>query len=268
MSFLKSYPSRRSYYELICSLPHLEMFYDVKHPPLSRFHLNKRLQKLDKQDADMIALVEKTLQWHHLPLDASDGAILKQSEEAILALARWPDAALIIKNRLIRRTITKALRLRHLQMEKPEMAAGTPWGDDSITSHLCKYWDEPDFHLQHRYPWIKTLRHLIEENNPLGVERALLTINWKSLNSLKERHYHYFDAEAVLIYVLQWDIVDRWTHYNADVGERRFNTMIYDGLANIALPWDVDTKTPVLPDGTLVTPLQTTREAPKTFVTR
>ena len=45
------------------------------------------------------------------------------------------------------------------------------------------------------------------------LERLLLGTLWDQLGQASQ--FHFFDFEAVVIYVLRWDLIDRWTHYEA-----------------------------------------------------
>ncbi|MEP3302188.1 MAG: hypothetical protein ABJO05_09480, partial [Roseibium sp.] len=43
--------------------------------------------------------------------------------------------------------------------------------------------------------------------------------------------WHEFDFEAVVIYVLRWIIVDRWSRYSTDAARGRLETLVGDILA-------------------------------------
>jgi hypothetical protein len=42
---------------------------------------------------------------------------------------------------------------------------------------------------------------------------------------------HYFDFEAVVIYLMRWSLVDRWTRYKGEVAVERFRNLVDAGIA-------------------------------------
>jgi hypothetical protein len=84
-------------------------------------------------------------------------------------------------------------------------------------------------------PWIKDAKQLLDAEDPLGLERLLLSVSHKQLKRHASRHY--FDFEAVAIYVLKWNIFDRWAQSNAQDAAKRFEHLAQQAMADVA---DID----------------------------
>jgi hypothetical protein len=41
---------------------------------------------------------------------------------------------------------------------------------------------------------------------------------------------HYFDFEAVIIYLNRWSLVDRWARYNGEAAVERFRKLVDSGI--------------------------------------
>ena len=98
---------------------------------------------------------------------------------------------------------------------------------------LKKHWQEKDFGIGHLLPWVIDANTLIEQNDTLELEKYMLDLVW--------RHYarmgrdHYFDFAAVVIYVLRWDVINRWCNYNRELASARFEELVNAGLAGITV---------------------------------
>jgi hypothetical protein len=44
---------------------------------------------------------------------------------------------------------------------------------------------------------------------------------------------HYLDFEAVVIYVLRWDMIARWTTYDGEEAARRFDELVEQAMAGV-----------------------------------
>ena len=74
-------------------------------------------------------------------------------------------------------------------------------------------------------------KRLMEEGNFLGLEHQLVDVVWSDLERIGQGHH--FDFEAVVLYVLRWDLVARWTTYNEDSAKKRFAELVDAGLAEL-----------------------------------
>jgi hypothetical protein len=101
--------------------------------------------------------------------------------------------------------------------------------------HIPANWRDPTFKLETAMPWIKDAHQLLGAEDPLGLERLLLQVSHKQLKRHAARHL--FDFEAVAIYVLIWNIFDRWAQSNAQDAATRFEKLAQQAMADVA---DID----------------------------
>lgn len=222
-----------TYVMLICSLPSPEALFAAKQPPLSRLKLDQRLRMLSDEDAATLNLVEDAVDWRRLPITVTDRDVIERGRQA---LSRIESATLrqIVLERLELRTCVAALR-RRARGEGPP-SPQTPWGFGRWIRRMTRNWNEPGFRLEGAFPWIPQAERAVRKGQADALERLLLDRSYKSL----QRHegFHAFDLEAVVIYVLKWNIVDRATRYNAQAAARRFDGLTQAGLgAFAALDW-------------------------------
>jgi len=218
------------YLTLLASLPAHGPLFGAKQTPLSRLRLNKRLSWLEPDDAEDLARLAALTDWHQQRFDVDDEAVVRQAEQSIgqirndftRELAAW---------RLELRTVVAALRRRR--------AGGTPpsgrrrWGYGRWVPHISRHWGEPHFGLERAYPWLPEAKRLLDADDPLGLERVLLGTVWAHLERIGAGHY--FDFEAVVVYVTRWDLVARWTRYDADAALVRFEELLETALEGITL---------------------------------
>lgn len=218
------------YVTLMASLPpHMPNLFATKQTPISRINLDERLLMLKPEDANDLAVIEHLVHWDRMAIDTTDEEMLKRGIQAekqlenefIKEIVRW---------RLEERTFVAALRRRHLG--KPTLLASTKWGYGRWMQQIEKHWNEPAFGLDQHYPWLVDASRLLQEDNYLGLERLILALVWDHYGRVAGDHY--FDFEAVVIYVLRWDVIDRWSRYNTGRAEKRFKEMATSALGEYA----------------------------------
>jgi hypothetical protein len=217
------------YLTLIASLPYLGLWSTAKQTPVSRIKLDGRLRMLQAEHAQRLGEIEDLLQWSHQPMARTDAANVAQTRQL---LARLDSAALreIVQWRMELRTAVAGLRRRKRGESAPP--AGESWGVGRWVGHMQRYWTEPGFHLEGVFPWLLTANRLLAADDSLGLERLLLGVVWDQLGRQGEGHY--FDFEAVVVYVLRWNIIDRWTTYAGEAAAERFTTLVDAGLGEFA----------------------------------
>lgn len=213
------------YTMLINSLPHHLPLFTSHQTPLSRIRLEQRLSMLEEADAALLAKIEQLIQWDYLSMDLSDEQIVRYGRDLIPQIYH-PPLQEIVEFRLEMRTALAALRRRH----RGEPAPGPQeiWGFGRWVRQIQRLWAEPSFGLDHPFPWLRTAHGLLESGDSLELERLLLGLSWGQLERVSGGHY--FDFVAVVIYVLKWDIVARWTSYDGAQALARFNTLVAEGL--------------------------------------
>ncbi len=219
-----------AYIALISSLPGSERLFVAKQPPLSRLRLERRLTALTSEDARVLKALEHALNWSGYDMDVTDAQAMKRCKEA-LEDTQQPTLRKILVERMDLRTVVAALRLR-------KQGGGAPsgvFGMGRWSRHIPENWGDPHFRLEGAMPWIKDAKQLLEAEDPLGLERLLLSVSHKQLKRHASRHY--FDFEAVAIYVLKWNIFDRWAQSNAQDAAKRFEHLAQQAMADVA---DID----------------------------
>ncbi|MDP2496099.1 hypothetical protein Q8W25_18865 [Shimia thalassica] len=217
---------RDAYTALVCSLPNSERLFIAKKPPLSRLRLDSRLKALTVADAEVLARLEHVLSWNEYAVDITDAVALKRVRDA-LKVIRQPALRKIVHERMEMRTAMSALRLRRDGLAPPAGA----FGCGRWARHIPAHWTESCFGLGAALPWLKEAQRLIESDDPLALERHLLDTSYLMLKRHAARHQ--FDFEAVAIYVLIWNIFDRWAQSDASAAARRFEILAHAAMAQL-----------------------------------
>lgn len=213
-------PEQTDYYMLVASLPRMPMTFEVEQIPISAHRLRQRLRLLCSRDAAIVEQVQKFLHWDHQPADRTDREV-EQEYTRLMQEVTSPMARKIVAYRMEVRTITSALRRRRLKL--PPSAGVGPWN-----AHIQTHWQTADFKLSHAHPWIPSVLRYLEAGNPLQVERQLLLATWKQWSRWADEYHFCF--ESILLYLARWEIVDRWTRLNAELGRQRFDTLLDEAL--------------------------------------
>jgi hypothetical protein len=200
------------YTMLMASLPlHPADLLSARQPPVSRIQLDKRLALLDKHDREELESIEQMIFWSHAR-DASSEEIIAQ-DNAALAMIKNPFLKHLVLWRLTTRTLVSGLRLRHAGFTPPNKNSFIGFG--KWLPAIAKNWERPDFGINPiEVPWLAKANEFIVRNQPLELEKLLLTMSWRYYAKLSNQHT--FDFEAVVIYVMRWDVINRWSHYNRD----------------------------------------------------
>ena len=217
------------YEMLMSSLPYHGKLFGARQTPLSRFQLEKRLAWLSIEDAATLQNIEAVLQWRRQLLDQTDADYLRQAAEVLATL----DNALlaeVVRNRLETRTLIAALRMRMFAQSAP--LPGEQFGYGRWVEVIRRHWTEADFGLARIYPWVLEADAKLRKRDALGLEKLFMGHLWTELSRFGFGHY--FDFEAVAVYVLRWDLIDRWTHYNEVDATQNILSLADDGLGNFA----------------------------------
>jgi len=78
--------------------------------------------------------------------------------------------------------------------------------------------------------WLPEARRLWDDDDSVELERLILVESWKQFSRLSNGHY--FDFTAVVLYVLRWSLINRRVNYDRENAQKRFNSLIDDGIAN------------------------------------
>ncbi len=216
-----------AYIALISSLPGSERLFIAKQPPLSRLRLDRRLTALMPEDARVLKVLEHALNWSDYDIDVTDAQAVERCKEGLKDVPQ-PTLRKIFVERMDLRTAVAALRLR----KQGGSPSGGVFGMGRWARHIPANWSDPTFRLDGPMPWIKEAKQLLDAEDPLGLERLLLSVSHKHLKRHASRHY--FDFEAVAIYVLKWNIFNRWAQSNAQDAAKRFENLAQLAMAGVA----------------------------------
>jgi uncharacterized protein DUF2764 len=163
-----------------------------------------------------------------------DDATIINRGQSELALIRSSFLRDIVSCRLELRTLLTALRRRHAGESITVNDIFYGFGDH--LQFIQRNWQKPDFGLGNTLPWLKQANQLITENKPQTLDKLMLELNWKHYSRLSLGHY--FDFPAVALYVLRWDLINRWVSYDKDRALLRFNELISAGMADVSLEFE------------------------------
>jgi len=213
------------YTMLISSLPAHAPLFSAKLTPLSRIRLEERLRMLTLEDAAQLELVQGALDWGRISDAENDGEIYELSRSTLQSL-RSGFLREIVRDRLELRTVVAALRRRRLGAAPPDTREH--WGFGRWLAQIRRNWKDPTFQLEPVFPWASEANRLLQSGHWVELERLLLGYVWTDLGRRSEGHY--FDLEAVVIYVLRWNLVARWTGYEAHVAGERFRELVAQAM--------------------------------------
>lgn len=215
---------RRTYYDLIASLPGLPIRFDVERPPISQLRLMERLQILDADDATVVEQWTNFVGWDRQVLEQTDEDIA-QSYQRLIGEISNTTLLELIQRRMDTRTIIAAVRRRRAGMPAPT-------GVGQWVDKIRRDYQHPQFQLQTLYPWIGRFDQLLGEGQALEAQRIIFEFNYRELEELAPDDM--FSFEALLIYLARWEIIDRWTSLDEAAGKTRFETMIRETLGEYA----------------------------------
>lgn len=219
---------RFKYTMLMASLPpHRRDLFETKQTPISQIQLDKRLQWLEPNDAADLAKIQSLLYWSKVE-NASDQAFIEHAK-ALMAQLHNDFFRQVICWRLEVRTLVAALRKRHRGLKQAPEAHELGFGRWRL--FIRNNWQQPDFGIGRQLPWLEQAEKLIQRDDSLELEKFLLNLVWQHYE--QQGNGHYFDFEAVILYVLRWDVINRWNHYHQQQAVQRFSTMVDSHLEGL-----------------------------------
>jgi hypothetical protein len=213
------------YITLMSSLPPLGKLFEATQTPISRLKLENRLKLLEAKDGKLLDQMANLIAWSEQPMARTDPQFVQEAKHFFEEVSN-PTLREVMQHRLDLRTIVAALRRRHRGENEPPV--GQIWGVGNWVSFIERHWTEPGFHLEAIFPWVLEANRLLSANDLVGLERLQFELNWRVLDRVGARHY--FDFEAVVIYLMRWSVVDRWTRYNGEAAVERFRKLVDTGI--------------------------------------
>lgn len=211
---------------LMASLPPLGDLFGQQQTPLTEVQLQHRLKFLTDQDSKTLSQIEQLVRRSKQPQGSSDADIVK-STKALLAQLKSGTLKQAVEFVISMRTIVAALRRRKLGENSPPKG---DWGYSLWIKRIERHWTEPDFGLGSAVHWLPEARRLWDEDDSVELERLILVESWKRFSRLSNGHH--FDFPAVVLYVLRWSLINRRVNYDRENAQKRFSSLIDDGIAN------------------------------------
>ena len=213
------------YVTLMASLPPLGQLFGTKEVSISRLKLDNRLKMLREKDALLLQQIENLVHWSYLQMEQTDAQIVAAAKRFFEEVHN-PILRETVESRLELHTIVAALRRRKRGDSAP--LPEDSWGYGRWVGYIERHWTESTFRLEGMFPWILEANRLLNANDSVALERLLFGVVWNKLGNLGEGHH--FDFEAVVIYVLRWNLVDRWCRYEGEAAVERFRIMVDSGI--------------------------------------
>jgi len=215
------------YAMLMASLPpHALSLWDIKNKRLSPVQLERHLSVLSVKDRQTLREIETVLHWAKMPTIEEEQQLIKNTQQLLVSLQSSFLNEVIVW-RLNIRTIMAAIRRRKLNLTITEQQDYFGFGE--VSAVIKKNWQVDDFSLAYRFPWIKEANQLFNNNETLALEKLLLNLSWQHYERLSQGHY--FDFEAVIIYVLRWNIINRWAQNDEKKAMQQFELLVEQALA-------------------------------------
>jgi hypothetical protein len=216
------------YITLAASLPHLGALFSNADLPLSRFRLEERLSMLEEEDRRLLDRVTHATSWPGVDGCDTDAAVVARFEATCRSLQVHPDLAAVVSERLETRMLVAALRLRRDGAADPAPVAA--WGQSDIARAIRTNWGDPTFGLGRARPWLREAQALCASGDHIGLERAVLTEVYRQIDRAVDGHQ--FDFEAVALFVLRFQLIERWQRYDAARARVRLETLLQSTLAD------------------------------------
>ena len=212
---------------LMASLPPLGDLFGQNQTPLTETQLRHRLRFLTDEDSKTLSQIEQLVRRSKQPAEWTDAQIVGSSK-ALIGQLRSNTLKQAVEFVVSLRTIVAALRRRKLGENSPPKQSD--WGYSPWLQRIERHWTEPDFGLGTIVPWVSKARRLWDDDDSVELERLILVESWKQFGRLSNGHY--FDFAAVVLYVLRWSLINRRVNYDRETAQKRFNSLIDDGIGN------------------------------------
>jgi hypothetical protein len=222
----------RSYYMLVSSLPQLPARFDAGRLPISWPTLRNRLRMLEVEDGRVTRQIGQYFLWDRQPIDRTDNEVID----------RYCELMETTSNRLVRhlihsrtemRLLISAARRKRLGLGPPDWATRVVQSDE-VLGQVRKNWTQPYFGLGVHYRWVESFCRAYDSGDMREAQRVVFNERWNDWTRIAERYT--FTFEAIIVYLVRWEIVDRWTSQNTEAGKARFAKLIEETLGEYAKP--------------------------------
>ncbi len=132
----------------------------------------------------------------------------------------------VVRGRFELRTVLAAMRRR--RRGEPAPSPKAHWGYGRYVDHIRRNWTRPHFGLRRAMPWLAGLRELHDAGDTLEMDRTIARLAWRQLVTALRSHE--FDFDAVVLYVLRYDMIARWLGRSGAEARLRFDHLVAAGL--------------------------------------
>jgi hypothetical protein len=217
--------AHQQYIELLCSLPHLSNPFHVGRPGITQVQLQKRMNMLDLNDLRWINKLIGAFYWGGMDMQQDEQQLVARANRFLHALP-YEDIREWLQWRMDVRTIVAALRHRRDGEESPE--PDVVWGYGRYVRHIGQHWSSPSFGLENRFPWLPEVALNLQKGESYLVEKTLLSAVWNYYCAQQPQTSYGFSA--VVLYVIKWDMVNRWCQYSAPQARINFDHLVQKTL--------------------------------------
>lgn len=223
---------RLQYITLMSSLPHIGRIFTEHGTGLSKFRLDERLKLLRPDHHRLLDRAIGVTAWAGVGRYRTDAEIIALARSVMAELGEYPTLQALVQSRMETRTIIAALRRRRDGAADPGDV--TSWGFGRWCRRIQENWSDPGFGLSHFMPWVAEADQHLRSGDHIAMERVVLTHAFTQIDRLAAGHD--FDFEAVVIYVLRWIIVERWTLYSPAKAAERLRQLLDEALSTASWP--------------------------------
>lgn len=216
--------SNQAYHSIMTSLPHINSLFDSSRTPISRYQLERRLSSLSFEERKLLNKIETLMHWGGTRAGKEDAELIKYATR-VREQIKSDTLRELIDWRLDMRTVVAALRRKRAGMQAPTEPC---WSFGTRYEFIRRNWNAPYFNLEFTFPWLPDVAKYMESNRSLELERELLNAVWLELDRVGRTHR--FSFEAVVIYMMRWNLISRWTAYDSDIAIERFDNLVEEAL--------------------------------------
>jgi len=218
--------SPHSYYMLVSSLPALPPRFELDSLPITLERLQARLRMLEPEDAQTINRMLDILAWSRQVVEATDAAVVMRYSELMREVTN-PLVREVVGVGIDVRMIVTALRRRRHGQGAPVIGLGQWFG------HIRRHFNQPDFGLGYVFPWLLPFGQLLEHRDVLTLYRRMLEETWAYARK-RMQDYDSFSFEAVVLYIVRWDIIRDWHQLQAERGRAVFEALVTEAMGEYA----------------------------------
>lgn len=216
----------RNYYTLVGSLPYLPRFDKAERLPITRERLVQRLRMLDPEDFKVADKATSFLDWRRQPIGRTNAEIVAIYNKNLEEIFESPLLKPLFEFPVNQRTLLTALRRKEAGMPCPNPLE--PWGAGPLVKTIESNWSHPFFKLNGIFPWMIQAQAYLRSGETLKLEYLLINLYWDKLDRVLLKNIFCF--EAVIAYILKWDLLHQWLSYNKEAANKRFNTLVLETI--------------------------------------